>query len=330
MASCILPFRGSVLKIGLYSITYLGVWYDGPPLTIFEVIDRARRFGYDGVEIDAKRPHGHPLDLTEEYCREIRNKAADAGIEIYALAANNDFSSPVTEHRESQLVYMRDLIRAAANLRVSTLRVFAAWPGVYKKAIGASYQVAEQVWHATHAGFAPEQIWDWCRNGLTEASIWARDSGVILALQNHPPVINNYEDMLRMIHEVNSPNLKACFDAPLARKQGVENMRAAARKVGSLQALTHFGGEYEQAADGTVNGIVRARDGRITPEDFYIDFAMAMNDIGYDGYTGYELCHALPELNGKPADIDFVDKNARLAASFMRTAMREAQPAPRV
>src|ERR1700704_6370284 len=46
------------MKIGLYSITYLGIWYHGPALTIEELIERARTFGYDGIEIDGKRPHG--------------------------------------------------------------------------------------------------------------------------------------------------------------------------------------------------------------------------------------------------------------------------------
>jgi hypothetical protein len=51
------------MKIGLYSITYLGIWYRGPALSIEELIERAKRFGYDGIEIDGKRPHGNPLDL---------------------------------------------------------------------------------------------------------------------------------------------------------------------------------------------------------------------------------------------------------------------------
>ena len=33
----------------------------------------------------------------------MRRKAADSGIEIYAVAANNDFSSPIPEYRECQL-----------------------------------------------------------------------------------------------------------------------------------------------------------------------------------------------------------------------------------
>ena len=37
-----------------------------------EVIDRARKYGYDGVEIDGKRPHGNPLDLPTASCHECR------------------------------------------------------------------------------------------------------------------------------------------------------------------------------------------------------------------------------------------------------------------
>jgi len=53
-------------KIGLYSITYLAVWYRGDALTLEQVIDRAKKFGYDGVEVDGKRPHGDPLDMPDE------------------------------------------------------------------------------------------------------------------------------------------------------------------------------------------------------------------------------------------------------------------------
>ena len=35
------------MKVGLYSITYLGVWYDGPALTLKEFIQRAKRLGFD-------------------------------------------------------------------------------------------------------------------------------------------------------------------------------------------------------------------------------------------------------------------------------------------
>lgn len=70
---------------------------------------------------------------------------------------------------------------------------------------------------------------------------------------------------------------------------------------------------------------MRSGAGSITEQDIYGDFAAGMLDIGYEGYTGYELCHPLPLVNHKPAGIDFVDKNARLAAQFMRNVVAEAR-----
>ncbi len=59
----------SGIKLGLYSITFLGVWYRGRVLTLEEVINRAKKYWYDGIEIDGKRPHGNPLDWPRKRCR---------------------------------------------------------------------------------------------------------------------------------------------------------------------------------------------------------------------------------------------------------------------
>jgi len=309
------------MKVGLYSITYLGVWYRGSALTLEQVIERARRFGYEGVEVDGKRPHGNPLDLPAARCRELRLRAADAGVPIYAVAANNDFSSPIPEHRETQLAYVKELIRMTADLGAPVLRMFCAWPGVTLGEDGGRYDVAQRVWRiAQHeeGDAAKERAWVRCREGLVECAGWAAEHGITLALQNHPPVIDDHHDMLRMIAEVDAPSLKACFDAPLAHMQGVTDMRRAAADVGgSLQVLSHFGGEYERDADGRVQGVVWHWDGSRTPEHFYGDFVRGMADIGYEGFAGYELCHPLPKVDGKTVGIEFADLNAQLAAEYL-------------
>jgi sugar phosphate isomerase/epimerase len=318
------------MKIGLYSITYLGIWYRGPALTVEELIGRARRFGYDGVEIDGKRPHGNPLDMPAARCLDLQRRAGDSGIDIYAVAANNDFSSPIPEHRESQLVYMRDLIRMTANLGVKVIRVFAGWPGVTMSPEGGSYFAARRVWREEHIEVPAEQTWDLCRDGLIEAARWAGDAGVTLALQNHAPVTNHPADVLRMIREVASPHVKACLDAPMAARQGVRPgaaMRQAALDVRGLQVLSHFGGEYERQSDGSVRGYDREPDMTLTPENYYGDFVEGMREIGYDGYIGYELCHPLPKVNGEPVGIEFADTNAQLAAEYMR-AIVTSVPTP--
>ena len=70
------------MKLGLYSITYLGLWYRGEPLSLPDMIMRAKEYGYDGIEIDGKRPHGNPLDWPTGRCRELRSMADAEGIEV--------------------------------------------------------------------------------------------------------------------------------------------------------------------------------------------------------------------------------------------------------
>ena len=310
------------MKLGLYSITYLGLWYRGKELTLPELIGRARDYGYDGIEIDGKRPHGNPLDWPPARCRELRALANDAGIDIYAVAANNDFSNPVPEVREAQICFVRELIRMAADLRAPTLRVFLAWWGVTRHPQLATYDIAEGYWPIVHEKFPTEEIWGWCCEALVECARYAGDAGVTLALQNHKPLIDDHDDLLRMIREVDSPHLKACLDAPLLPDRSAAGIRAATHAVGPLQVLTHFGGEFERLADGSIRGFER-NDG-VVGEDtnrYYRDFARCMGEIGYDGYIGYELCHQLPVVDGRTVGIEYADEQARLAAEFMRTVI---------
>ncbi len=305
------------VKVGLYSITYLGVWYRGDALTVEQVIQRARKFGYQGVEIDGKRPHGNPLDMPKSRCQQLRKMAADQGIEIYAVAGNNDFSSPIPEHRESQLVYARELIRMTADLGAKVMRVFLAWPGVTMVPEGGSrYDIAQSTWKHVHQEFSEDQTWAWCRETIAEAARYAGEVGVTLALQNHVPVIKGYKDCLRMVKDVGSPHLKVCFDARLEHTLDDEAIRKATVEVGPLQSLWHFGGEYDKTPDGKI---------ALKGDEHCLAEMLGLLEIGYRGYAGFELCHPLPKVNGQTVGIEFVDKNAQLAAEYMKGILAEAK-----
>src|SRR2546426_9786279 len=146
---------------------------------------------------------------------------------------------------------------------------------------------------------------------------------VTLALQNHKPMIKDHHDVLRMVREVNSPHLQVCLDVPLMPDKSAAAISEAARAVGSKQVMSHFGGEFDRNADGSITGVDRI-DGVITGEtnQYYRDFARAMNEIGYHGYISYELCHQLPVVNGETIGIEFAHKNAQLAVEFMREIVK--------
>jgi hypothetical protein len=148
-----------------------------------------------------------------------------------------------------------------------------------------------------------------------EAARFAGDSGVTLALQNHAPVIKSYRDCLRMVREVGSPHLKLCFDARLERGADAAAIHRATLEVGKLQVLSHYGGEYDKGPDG-----IQVKGGEQCLAE-----VLGLLEIGYRGYIGYELCHPLPVVDGKTVGIDYVDKNARLAAEYMRGVIAEAK-----
>jgi sugar phosphate isomerase/epimerase len=310
-------------KVGLYSITYLGVWYRGSALTLDEVILRSKKLGFDGIEIDGKRPHGNPLDMPTKRCKELKAKAEDQGQEIYAVSANNDFSSPIPEHRECQVAYVRDLIRMTSDLGAQPLRVFLGWPGVTRHPQLGRYDIANDIWQHTHYQFTAEETWNWCREGLIECSKYAGDYGVTLALQNHKPVINDWKDVMRMVKEVDSPHLKVCLDSPIMEDKSAENISAAVKAVGDLQVLTHFGGEYGRDQDGNVIPIQeyhmeKDANGDIIREDFYPLFVKALSGTGYSGYYSFELCHPLPLVNDQTVGIEYADQCAGLACEMMK------------
>ena len=147
---------------------------------------------------------------------------------------------------------------------------------------------------------------------------YAGDAGVTLALQNHKPLINDHNDLLRMVKEVDSPHLKVCLDAPLMPDRAGRHRAGGAGGRPAPGALA-FRWRIRARPDGSIRGFER-NDGVVGEDtnEYYRDFVRAMNEIGYEGYFGYELCHQLPVVDGQTVGIDYADQNARLAAEFMR------------
>jgi sugar phosphate isomerase/epimerase len=326
------------VRPSLYSVTYMGQWYRGEALGLDEVADRARAFGFAGIEVEAKRPHGCPLDWPRSRCVELRQRVADAGLAITGVGALNDFSSPVGEQREAQLGAVREAIRMTRDLDASILRVFLAWPGSTSLAGGgARYDLAQKIWDVAHEDADEDEVWAWCRRCLVEAARWAGEEGVTLALQNHRPVVTGYRDVLRMVREIGSPHLKACLDAPLMESREPAFLRQAVLDAGPLQVQTHYFGEFERdPGDGRIRLVDKRGQWRgsyvrhgYMEENFYLPFVQALMETGYRGAIGYELCSPLPVVDGRTVGIEYVDQCTRLAAEFMRDTIDQARAALR-
>jgi sugar phosphate isomerase/epimerase len=301
------------MKIGLYTITYLGVWYKGDATPLKELMRFAKKEGWEGIEFDTKRPHAAPMDLSDDDRKELRDLAGELDLPICAISPNCDLSSPVPEHREAMICYVRECIKLARDLGSPICKIFAAWPGVAVKDGLGDYKYTRSI---------PDPFKDWDRwglawDGIKELSKFAEDQGVLLALQNHGPVIRGYQDVLTLIEGINSPAFKACMDIPLEHdnKNSAEWAQKIVRETGPNMVHSHYNGEFERDDEGHA---------RLMGEGVaYGPFVKALIESGYEGFMNWEFCHPAME-NGQRAGIEYVHKHTEMALEYMKQIRTEA------
>jgi sugar phosphate isomerase/epimerase len=312
------------MKIGLYSITYRGVWYRDAAVDVFSLVRLAKEQGWEGLELDSDRPHAAPMDLSPDDRKRLRDLAGGLDLPLCAVSPNCDLSSPVPVQREAMICYTRECIKLAHDLGAPICKIFAAWRGVtlydglatYDDTYGCDQY---RYWKGDRKGFVVDAI--------RELAKVAEDHGVILALQNHgPDIVNRYEDVLELIGEVGSPAFKACMDIAIEPEpESAAHARAMVAATGDLQVHSHFNGEFRRTPAGAVELAAggyfdQGFWGRKVAYPAYVDALVA---AGYDGFMNWEFCH--PALqDGKPAGIDYVHHQTRLALEYMRKLREDA------
>jgi len=287
-------------RIALHSVSYAGFFYNGPPLTLEEIIKRARMYGYEGIELMAKRPHALPCDLTAKDRKRIKELFDSNGLSIPIIASYTNFADPSTERRDKELVYMKDVIELARDLDVNKIRVFAA----------GMTQLDPR-----HDYF---QYWRWCKGCLIDSARFAEDAGVMLGLQNHPPLMESYLNVLDMIEEVGSPALKAIIDPPLlsSAKEPIEKAVKESAKV-----LLHHVHVSDKDSVRVGRSWPTFLGKGIYSEDLKKWFRIAKT-IGYDGWISYEVCEPVYEKH-ELAPLSKIDALVKEAALFLKQVITE-------
>jgi len=312
------------MKIGIYSITYRGVWYKGEALDVFQVARLAKSQGWEGLELDTERPHAAPMDLRADDRKRLRDLAGELGLPLSAVSPNCDLSSPVASRQEAMICYVRECIKLAHDLGAPICKIFAAWRGITLHDGIGSYDL-------TYA-HDPYPFWKEDRRrfvvpAIRELAQVAGDYGITLAVQNHgPDIVNNYRDALSLIEEVGSPHFKACMDINIEDEPESEaRAREIVKASGKLQVHSHVNGEFVRDAQGKVvlagAGYFDQRFwGRKVAYPAYFD---ALAASGYEGFIDWEFCHPAME-NGKFAGIEYIHNQTRLALEYMKRLRADA------
>jgi sugar phosphate isomerase/epimerase len=264
------------------------------------------------------------MDLSADDRKRLRDLAGETGVPICAVSPNCDLSSPVPVQREAMICYTRACIRLARDLGAPICKIFAAWRGITLYDGLATYN---DTYGYNQYGFWKGERRQFVVDAVRELAKIAEDHGIVLAMQNNgPDIVNRYQDVLALIGEVGSPAFKACMDINIEPEaDSPAHAEEMARASGRLQVHSHFNGEFGRTPDGAVELIAggyfdRGFWGRKVA---YPAWVRALIAAGYEGYVDWEFCH--PALSdGKPAGIDYVHDQTRMAIEYMRALRAEA------
>jgi len=309
-----------LIKLALFTVTYCGLWYRGPALSLEEQIVKAKELGFEGLSIETKRPVALPCDLDNSRRRKIKELADSHQIELCAVETMSNFVSPIIEEVENNLCMVKEAVELARDLEVPIVKVFAAWVGTSRYDGLGTYEFANRIFDYKRNFITSDEMWRLAVKGIRETAKWAEDYGITVALQNHPPVISyGYEDALQMVKEVNIDNVKLCLDVPLFADQSDEYIHRAVescREIGIVHS--HYGSHsFDLAEDGTI--IIKRKIYPWMKADRvnYAAFVNELKRIGYEGFIASEECAPVLE-NHKPQGIDVVDRRVKAALKYMR------------
>jgi sugar phosphate isomerase/epimerase len=294
------------VKTCLHSVSYAGVWRGQAGLSVDEFLNKAKRLGFDGVMLVAKRPHVSLLDYDAAARKKLRQKIKNLGLELVCLAGYTDFTAGIDKagipNVEIQACYVGELARLAKDLGTDMVRIFT---GYERPDIPFDKQYAQVA------------------EGLKLAGRKAAEYGVTLAVQNHHDIAVHHDMMYWLLNEVDMPNVKAAFDAWSPTLEGLssEEIKAAIWKMKPFIVHTtaadyvrlpryHYDSSLTNyTQQETLIRAVPVGKGIIDYETFF----NTLREIGYQGYIAYEMCEVL-EGGG---DVENLDKTAKEFLEYM-------------
>ncbi|NHW00070.1 MAG: sugar phosphate isomerase/epimerase [Thaumarchaeota archaeon] len=307
-----------MIKTALFTVTYCGLWYKGDALPLKEQIRKARELGFEGITVETKRPVALPCDLDLPVRKEVVELACSHDIRIAAVETMSNFVSPIIEERENNLCMVKESIRLAADLNTNIVKVFAAWPGTSRYDDMGTYDFGYRLFDFKSMFATRDKMWRWAVQGIRGAAKWAGDYGIVIALQNHPPVIRlGYEDALQMVREAGMDNVKLCLDAPLLTDQSDKYIREAVdscKEIGIV--LSHYS---SSSFDESPSGEIIMKRSQLIGDQYvnYPTFIRELKRIGYDGFLSSEECSPVLE-NHEYQGIEVVDRHVKAALKYVK------------
>ena len=259
------------IKLGVCTYSY---WhFRDPKVPVEAVIDKAARFGVEGVDLLHRQmdiPEHEPLTAEHRsYLRKIKRHAFRNGIELVCLSIHQNFVQQDPAERQRQVEHTHKCLEIAYELGVPCIRLNSGRWNTIKdfddlmKARGIEPILP---------GCTEDDGFNWCIESIDKCIPKAEQCGVVMALENHWGLSRTPEGQLRLINAVPSPWLGALMDTGNFMENPYDKLVQVAPKAVYVQAKTYYGGGewYTLNLD-------------------YKRIAKILKDAGYTGYCCLEF-----------------------------------------
>ncbi len=238
------------VKIGTKSWNFRNELRSGA-LTTEGLLRAAAAMGIDGVELLTRELRAFTLERMLEY----RSVGSDLGVEIAALAIENDFAHPNARVRRAEIETVRMWTRIAGLAGVPFVKLFT---GDADPRVDAAVQR------------------EWVREALLECAETAEACDVTIVVENHSDVCFAPADLISLVGDVGHARCRLCPDAyNCAKFVGGEVVYDAALAMARHAPYLHV--QFFEIDDG-------GRELRVDIERLLAIY----RDAGYRGYLMIE------------------------------------------
>ncbi len=258
---------GSKIKFSLNAYSFNRPLRDGT-MTIDDLLEFCFQYNLDALDLTAYYFPGYPVVPPDRLIFDIKRKAFLNGLEISGTGIRNDFTEPDADKRNADVNLIENWIACAAKLGAPVIRVFAG--------------------KQSPEGFTREQIVRWMIEDLRTCADHGSRFGTVVAIQNHNDFIRNADDVLEILHMVNSDWFGLVLD------------------IGSFRS----GDPYEQISRLAPHAVTWQikENVYINGMEQEVDLKIISEIVRESGYRGYIPIETLGEGDPRQKVIRFLDK----------------------
>jgi len=260
------------MKTSCIPICFFSRMLNEKSLSLEDWIRMAADIGLDGIEM--YKPFLESLE-DEAYLRRASDAVRDAGLAVSMFTSYAELSSPDEAEQRRQMDSIRKDVELAEVFDTDIIRMTCGrWPD----------------------GISRDDTLRTVADGLRRAVAVAAESGVTIAVEDHPDVGTKIEDFLEILELVNDERLKVNLDTsnPMVSGQSATDLapHVAERVVHVHVSDRHADGAHSVTGEGAV--------------DFPTIFRI-LYEAGFDGWLSMEA-GGPPETESIERGLDYLRK----------------------